>query len=247
MKDVIATVFFSGKVDPQRGRKHVGGFSYIERWYNCVKKLGINAIIFHDNLSDEVASTYATDKIKFIEEDEFNRQKLCAADYRWVLYSKYFSKNKFDRIFVTDCNDVIVRNNPFSIVEPDKIYIGVEHGDKKKGLNDIIKNSWWCRGVYSYAYPDFPYWERKVLNCGIVGGEYDMFMGQVSRMSSEIIRIDPDPKECAKRRIPFTVDMAVLSFVGYTNFDGKIVSGAPLHSRYKLYEEKRDDVCLIHK
>jgi hypothetical protein len=247
MRDVIATVFFSSKIDPQRFVKYSPNFDYIEKWYNCVKELDVDVIIFHDALSDELVQEKETDNIKFVKVIEFNSQAFCAADYRWVLYSNYFSNNFYEKIFVTDCSDVLINKSPFEFIDEDNIYIGVECSSVEKGLVDVIGESPWCRGVYSYAYKDFPYWDKKILNCGIVGGCHNNFMKLVNAMKDEIIRIDPSEEECSLIKIPYTIDMAVLAYVSYGFFDGKIVSGEPLHSKYKFYEIDRKDVYFIHK
>lgn len=245
--NVIATVFFSGKIDPQRNIKYSSDFDYVERWYSCVRDLDMNAVIFHDCLADDVVGCFSTEKIKFVKVDSYRHQNFCAADYRWILYYDYFMSNKFDNIFVTDCNDVIVKCPPFHLIKENQICIGEECDVPSLGLVNVIGKSPWCRGVYSYAYANFHYWDRGILNCGIVGAKYNDFIFFVGKMKSEILRINPQKSDCDELGIPFTIDMAVLSYVAYTYFDGRIISGFPLHSDYKKYQLDRSDVCLIHK
>jgi hypothetical protein len=243
-KNVVTGVFFNNKKDPQRDIFQNSGFEYIKDWYNCIQVLKLNAIIFHDNLCDSIVKKYQTDRVKFVYDSGFKEQSYCACDYRWILYSKYFEENKYDSIFATDISDVLIKRDPFKEpLDKNKIYIGREHSPS------IIKKNKWCKKLYSYVYgSNFKYWDNQILNCGIVGGSYDSFMRIANGMRSEIERINPDPKECKRNKVPYMIDMAVLANVAYGLFKEKdIVSGWPVHSLYKRYESDRDDVWFIHK
>jgi hypothetical protein len=239
---VVVTVFFNSKPDPQRNKRHSSNFQYLNNWYQGVKKLGLNAVIFHDNLSKEIIEEYQTDKIKFFYDEGFKDQPFSASNYRWALYHNYLMENKHAKVFATDSSDVLVKQNPFPDMVNGKIYIGAEVRPM------IIKKSEWCKRVYSNAYPKFKFWDRRLLNAGLVGGTYDDFMKLVEKIKSEHLRINMTRARCKKKKVPFTIDMPVLNHSAYTVFDeSEIVSDEPVHSIYKKYQRNREDVWFVHK
>ena len=247
-KNIIATTWFTGKPDPQRFRHHSASFASIEGWYNSITSLRLSGLIFHDCFDAEFVETYSSPWVSFIQVDEFKDQNLCAADYRWGMYYDYFSKTHFDNIFTTDCNDVLIKQNPFlhPSYNASSIFIGAENEPR------LNKDSGWMKSICGYAYEKqqggFLFYEKPILNCGIVGGSSPLFLKLVECMRNEINHISPCRYECAARGIPFTVDMAVLNQCAYTLFeDASIVSDAPVHSLYKKYQNHREDIWFIHK
>ena len=77
MSIVVLSSYFTEKVHPNSvDDDHVVGrmdnnhvqkdyFPYIEKWYNSIISCDLNAVLFHDGLSDDFVSKYETDKIKF--------------------------------------------------------------------------------------------------------------------------------------------------------------------------------------
>ena len=43
------------------------------------------------------------------------------------------------------------------------------------------------------------------------------------------------------------LNMIVFNYVVYNVFNQNVISGFPLNSDYKKYQNKRKDICFIHK
>lgn len=251
MRNIITSCFFTGKTDPQRFAHLKNDFSLISDWYESIMSLGINAILFYDNLDNETVNKYSNQNIQFVKDDSYEKQNFSAAEHRWTLYKEYFTNNRFDNIFATDCTDLLVRQDPFGdinfLINQDNFFIGKENNPRTNRLSQ------WMLDQFNYCYPNDPtirdlVLDKAILNCGIVGGKYENFIKVTSLMSEEILRISPTEQSCRKKNIPFTIDMGVLNYIGYKHIgDHNIVSDEPVHSLYKSYEENRGDVWFIHK
>ena len=113
-ENVIMTTYFCNKNDPQRPKRApCNDFQYIKPWYNSIKKLGLNGVIFHDGMDETFIKKYQNDKIKFVYVDS-NSYEFSLNDLRYFVYLDYIKKHKnIENIFMTDGNDVIVVKNPF--------------------------------------------------------------------------------------------------------------------------------------
>ena len=117
MKSVILSSYFALKPHPNSPNdEHVVGrmpngfvpqndFGYIKDWYESIIRVGENAVVFHDHLSEEFTSQYQTDKIKFIEVEQSVYSNL---DYRHFCFRNFLQENKFDFVVHTDISDVTI-------------------------------------------------------------------------------------------------------------------------------------------
>jgi hypothetical protein len=103
---VILTSFFSAKPHPQNDPHVIGikadgtvgsNFSYIEKWYNSVLSLGLQARIFYDNLPDELVNKYQTSKIHFVKVS--NTEGWSNNDFRFFVFEEYLSRHEFQAVF----------------------------------------------------------------------------------------------------------------------------------------------------
>jgi hypothetical protein len=248
MSSVILSSYFTKKIHPNSvDDKHVVGrmennhiqkdyFPYIEKWYNSILDKNLNAVLFYDGLSDDFVSKYETDKIKFQKVGGFEYSN---NDYRFFCFRNYLEKNKFDTVFHTDASDVVVVKNPEPLV---------------KGLK---KYSYFtCKD--SIPLSEFPYlkvhqefnWEDNIkfilnnnswdlINMGVVGGSYeDMLLFYESFCDVRIRMGNPE----------FNADMWILQYLLRSVFSEKeFLSGYPVCSEFKKYENNREDVYFIHK
>lgn len=231
--NILFTSYFCTRNDPQRNKQvNENDFNYIKKYYNSVKKLNLNCLIFHDNLSDDFIKKYSTDKINFhiIKLDNYRNKSL--NDIRFLAYYDYLLKHpEINKVFMTDVNDVVINMNPFNIINDDSIYIGLDRDRKISHyfFKQIIMKSY---GSYDKFKKIF---EKKILNAGILGGKYNIVIKFLKLMKNEF---DMTIKEN-------NANMAVLNYVALTYFD-KIITGYPLCSKFYEYE-KRKDVYFTHK
>lgn len=248
--NIVITSWLTSKKDPQRLFYQPTSFESIREWYNSIIKLNLNGIIFHDSFSNEFIKKYSNKNIKFIKDRGFAEQSLCAADYRWKMYFDFLLKEKFENIFMTDCNDVVIKQNPFVSKfyqsNTESLFIGVESFPR------LNKENPWMINICNYAYRNnnqgFPFFHKPTLNCGIVGGTRNIVLKLLKGMFNEINNSKPLEKECMELGIPFTVDMAALNFCAYSTFNSsQILTDEPIHSIYKKYQTNRNDIWFIHK
>lgn len=257
-KDVIVTTYFSSDIGNYKGRTVPNNdFKYISPWYNSVLNLNLNGVIFHDGLSNEFIQKYTTNNIIFIYNDpeEFLYSK---NDQRFLIYYNFLKYHKNIRnIFMTDGNDVIVKNNPFNYIinnnkkhNKDFFYVGSEFRRKLKDnnftkfnfsrINKYIKNP-----NKQFKIKTFDKNKDNILyNAGILGGSRNNMLYFLRLMKEKFIRTF---RYMSKELHDRNINMIVFNYVIYDLLDSnKIVSGYPLHSRFTRYE-KIDDVIFSHK
>lgn len=154
-------------------------------------------------------------------------------DARWVLYQHWIEHAHVDAAFFTDATDVIVKTNPFPMLDATTLYCGDEPATVvHPWLRDLI-----CFIDYPEmreffdAHPDLP-----LLNCGVVGGTravlrsfFHAFMAPGFRPSSRLL------------------DMAFFNYAIHRgDAVARVVHGAPVTSVFKAFQD-RDDVWFIHK
>jgi hypothetical protein len=229
--------------DPQT-KRGVGSnnIQYLNPWYNTVRALGLPAIVLHDNLSEKFITAHQTDRIRFVEVLPI---PYSPNDSRWCLYNMIIQEccSDVDYVLFTDCSDVTVRKDPFEFIEDvGKLYIGSEARIWGRKSDKIKDNGWINARLKECNNAEIMEFSKKMqdkllLNCGIVGGHVKTMQFFLKRVSSMMRGINPRPDLC--------LDMAVTNYVAYKYFDGKIVTGAPLHNRFK--DNDRSDTYLWHK
>lgn len=236
MKHLIATTYLTGGVN-QSGKHHRSNhYPHIRRWYESMTNAQLKGIIFHDHFTDEFVEKHTNDYVTFIKDEGLPDSGLNPIDYRWFLYHDYFTKNPTDVLFLTDCFDVAITGGYFlSGLEKDKLYIG----DEPK----LMRQSSWCKRYTTPVYPNYPYWDKQILNCGVVGGYTSLLLPFVADLAGEVKKINANPLH--KRR---DADMQAVNYVAWNRFkDTDIIHGAPVTSVFKKNQLRRKDVWFIHK
>jgi hypothetical protein len=87
--------------------------------------------------------------------------------------------------------------------------------------------------------PEFPFWEENFLNCGIVGGNkkvINLFLDKYAEIHNS-------------RKWPahHPNDMIISTLVAHTYFKDQIVTGFPLHTIFKKYENNHPEAYIVHK
>jgi hypothetical protein len=123
-------------------------------------------------------------------------------------------------------------------VKKGMLYVGNEDGQ-------IVDNEWLRNDQRAYlkSIPDYleviqPHKRDTLLNCGIIGGDaktYRSFLGKFWEVA-----------ETAAKGVTDATDMPIGNYVFFKHFNGKIVSGAPINTRFKHFE-KVNGVWFQHK
>lgn len=248
MNSVIFTSYFSKKIHPNDpndqsviGRSSDGkvlqnDISYIEKWYNSIIELNLEARIFCDNLSDDFINQYTTDKIKFVkvETSDYSNN-----DWRFFCYKNYLEENVFDSVFLTDGSDVTVVQNPSGIIS------SFPNNDLFVCKDSIMLNEFPYLQIHQKAQWDDYVWfsicqnRLELINMGVIGGNYKNIMLFLDKFCETRIRLgNPD----------FNSDMWIGQYVFRKLLaNQKILIGEPFTSIFKKYETDRKNVYFIHK
>ena len=250
-KTVILTSYFSNKPHPNDprdmdvvGRESDGrvkkcDFSYIERWYESVNVLDVDAVVFYDNLTDDFIQQYQNDKIRFIKAEESIWGNL---DMRWFEYLKFLKNHKYENVFFNDVSDVTVVKDPAGIFDEfPEVDLFV--------CNDSIPLKHFAPYLQvhqHFGWPNYFYMQMqaekdaKLLNMGVIGAKYNTateFLQHYHTVRHEM----RNPEFAA-------ADMSVGQYViRVLMHDKRLLVGEPFTSEYKKHQRDREDVYFIHK
>ncbi len=237
-QNYVCSTYFKINADKQSGTKFsIDDFQYMKEWYESAHKYGLKCVIFYDNLTDDFLEKHKNE-ITFIK---VAQEKLNIIDYRWIIYDEYLKNNKenINLILFTDISDVIFLKNPFDLIatKPEMLFIG----DEETTVGDpwIVKRSVFFKDII----PDIMEHQKKnsskkLLNCGIVGGNVKL----VSELVTDMARI------LSQGNFNLTTfDMSILNYLMYTKYPNRFLSGKPLNTRFKYYEKNNVDCYIKHK
>ena len=166
-ENVILAMSGTTKIDPQRNRKMPSTFEYINNFYESVRALNLDAIIFHDNFTQQLVNKYTTAQIKF---QKVAPSAFCKSsnDARFIIFNKWLNLNKYKKILIVDIADVFFYDDPFKYMLPhnaDKLLMGKDQGN-------FITNRW-MRKQYNYCYEERYIHENSLpVSAGCWGGYF---------------------------------------------------------------------------
>jgi hypothetical protein len=202
-------------------------FDLIKDWYNSVVGLGLNAVVMHNELSDDFVKTYSRANIKFIRYTKQHRPSYL--DERFYAYREYLADNPdIEKVLCTDMFDLKFINDPFKLFSDKyRLYVGSE-----------ANPGWeWMRNKYKLAGIP-PLSEDKILyNAGLVGGYREEMIGLLNEMVSIFV--------CAPKNTD--VDMVAINECLHHKLGHiPVFTGHPLHNVFKSYRHTQD-VAIAHK
>ena len=218
-ENIVFISYFCRLPDPQRRTFWKNNdFEKIKPLYDSVVRLGLSMIIFYDNFTDKFIQEHSTEKIKFVK----YKPKYNLLNSRWYCYLDYLESHYYDNILCIDCCDAEVLENPFPF---DSLIVGSEEG--------LIKNSEFVMSWFRRAYGMVHYPDKKILNCGILGGNHSDMIAVLSKFKHE---------SAGKENL--NIDMAIFNRILYDGFSFK--TGYPIHTKFGRYE-KNTDCYIRHK
>jgi hypothetical protein len=95
--------------------------------------------------------------------------------YRFELYNDYLKKNAFDKVLLSDINDVIFQEDPFSIDFTEELYCALEQSVLSDNDNDSsLTNMKWIDECNHLSENDYNNYQCKYVVCaGTILGSYD--------------------------------------------------------------------------
>ena len=244
-KNFILACLISGVYDVNRNETlEDNDFTIIEKWYNSIISNELQAIIFHNGLSEKTVEKFENKNITFkkIEPSSLYNPNV----YRYFIYKDFLQTNKVevDGVFLTDISDVTIGKNPFLddlfISNPTSIFCG----DEPKILNNEwmndhsthFRNNIPGYSSYEEKHRDFP-----LLNCGIIGGGTDIMIELLEKLCEIHHQYNQNNTSA------YTGDMGAFNYIIRTGFTGRVKHGEPVNTVFKSYEDERIDCWLRHK
>jgi glycosyltransferase involved in cell wall biosynthesis len=217
--NLFLTSYLIGQPDAQRSGSWEPDLAGVKPLYESAKALGIKTVL----LTDVPQEFPDKEKVECAFNPYFSR---------WLLFYQYLRDNpSIDNVFLLDSTDVIVQNDPFPHVEKDKLYVGDEE--------TILANRW-IINTYRTS-PVMPFIRRnpskKLLNCGIVGGDKELVMG----LCHDIIRYYFDTAMVDR------LEMGIFNKLCYTKYLDRIVHGPQVNTVFKRFQTDNPTPWFKHK
>lgn len=234
--NVVFGVYYNDGKDLQRNVIiDPNNYEYIKNWSESAKNLNMKCILLTDgSCSEDFINQYSNNNLEIKKVTK--KYKGCLNDIKFLDIMDCLC-DKYENIFITDVSDVHFLKNPFDLIKENKLYIGCEQKNNREIYK--CKEIAWARATYGAKMPTFPFWDENFLNCGIIGG------------SSKVINLflNNYKKIFYSREWPanFPNDMIISTLVAYTYFKDQIVTGFPLHTIFKKYENNHPEAYIVHK
>lgn len=218
----ILTTYLTKKGDPQRAKDTAAkpnDHGKMKLWYpasGC-------GVIFHDELSEEFMSHYP--RTQFVKVADY---PYSCNDGRFYLFKKYLEQNPgVDEVWITDLFDVKVNYIP-KVEDRKTLYVSNENQnwhDRTSWMKEKYK-LFNCRDLLG----------KLVYNPGVFGGHREVILPLFDAILAEFRRV----KVGMKNGNMVAFNRAV------HEFKGPIVTGYPLHTHFKSYEND-EKAAFQHK
>jgi len=219
-------------------------YDLVKDWAESIAAAKLRGILFHNNFSDETCARFENEYISLVRIDynpTFNPNV-----FRYFVYRDYVAQctEPIQGVFVTDVSDVTLAKNPFNdpffIDNPNSLFCG----DEPKTLdNDWMRDhSEHLRAqIQDYAEYEERFAEETLLNCGVFGGAYPLFMDFLQQLCALHESYNHSNKTA------YTGDMGAFNYLARTRFNTNLHHGTPVNTVFKSYENDRIDCWFRHK
>ncbi len=243
--DLILACHITGIYDVNRSTTLPDdSYDLVQEWAESVAAAKLKGVLFHNNFSEENCARYTNEYISFVRIDynpTYNPNV-----FRYLVYRDYLEKctEPIEGVFVTDVSDVTLAQNPFThplyIENPSSLFCG----DEPKQL----RNDWMMAHgehlrlqIQDYADYEERFASDTLLNCGVFGGHYPLFMDFLQQLC-EIHETYNHSNKTA-----YTGDMGAFNYLARTRFNENLRHGFPVNTEFKAYENERSDCWFRHK
>eukprot|EP00731_Ephydatia_muelleri_P024862 Em0016g1133a len=245
-KEVVMTSYFTTAHDPQWNvSRSPNQFQYIQDWYLSIKRLGMEAVVFHDGLDlgfiNRVCKDYS--KLSFVLVPSL--QNRSTNDARFFAYQTYLDHHpEISMVMLTDISDVRFQRNPFLLMHllGDNVYVGTDID-----VFPSIKYMPWisvkleaCFGrLEAFKYGSYQCLSEldTVYNAGVIGGTRHAVMA-VLWWVTHYLYLSPAHLNC---------NMAAVNIALHKHFYERVYTGFPLVSRFMYKQAAPKAVYIIHK
>lgn len=205
--------------------------SYIRPWWSTVQRLGLRGTVLYSGLNAEAVAAATTPLIEFVPVTPGPRHIF---HERHVLLRDYLRRCDDPAVFITDASDVAFKRNPFPLVY-------AQGGRRALFIGREPHRIAFCRCVRSEMARQFGRvyhaW-KPVLNPGILGGERTVVLEALDC----IVELT-----ASAGASPAASDMCFVNRAIHDAFAAdELVTGLPLHSRFKKWEFETS-AAILHK
>jgi hypothetical protein len=235
LRNIMMCCHITGVYDVNRNHTLAGDdYGIVQEWAESVAALKLRGLLFHNNFSEETCKKYENEYVSFIEiehNSQFNPNV-----YRYFIYREFLHAfgAQVENVFVTDVSDVVVLKNPFSDPlfqnNPDALFCGDEP--------EILDIPWMHdhsahlrSKITDYAAYENANKQAVLLNCGIVGGSATVMQDFLEKLW-DIHAMYNNDNDTA-----YTGDMGAFNYLARTQFQQRLVHGAPVNTVFKQFEK----------
>lgn len=214
--NVVITTLLTSQPDPQRGTKMTASPDMLQLWAKSIS--GAKAVVLSDELND------SPDGAQLVKVPCVSMSPYFA---RWLhIYQHLREHPEYGFVWCTDGTDVEMLREPWSEMEPGKIYVGSEH----KTYDD----QWMKANHHGKTYSDFIEQHRNepLLNAGLLGGSREDVMEFAHRIIRKHYLIESHRFWKIEKAPETKVDMGAFGMVA-KSFGDKVVTGPKVHTIFK--------------
>lgn len=234
-QNIVLTCYFTQVSDPQRGTKWKWDAEKLQPLIGSMSKLDPEKeklVILHDFKGLKNLTAYDCHYVETSINPYFQR---------WLSYYEYLTANRdsIDKVFCVDATDVEMLKNPFSHMQPGKLYTGDEPGQ--------IACEWMVKHHRQPQLLSFfkQYGAKQIANAGLLGGEVDTVIAFCKAMVDFYMTTTADAFH-KKQEGPGMTDMGAFNYIVYTKFGDKAMHGPIVNTRFKA-NERNDISWFRHK
>ncbi len=219
-RDVVITTLLTSEPDPQRGAKWPADADLLKDWATSIT--GATPVVLADELTDVPGDSVLV-PVPPVSMNPYFR--------RWLHIYQYLRDHpEIRNVFCTDGTDVVMQVEPWSHLEPGKIYVGSEL--------KLVGCPWMVENHPAQRIQDFirANADRQLLNAGILGGSREDVMSFAHWMVREHNDVTCDRFWGRDAPGVEVGDMATFNQVAYTHFADRLVTGPRVHTVFKAHE-----------
>lgn len=244
-ENIILACHFTGVYDVNRNTTlEDDNYALVQAWAESVQLLNLPGVIFHNSFSEETCREFSNENITFIEvqyNSAFNPNV-----FRYFIYKDFLLNfsSSIQSVFVTDVSDVVLVKNPFEAFLFQENRDTLFCGDEPKTLDNEWMNdhSTHLRNqITGFVEYEQSFGQSPLLNCGIIGGSTTVMLNFLQSLCAVHKQFNQENKTA------FTGDMGAFNYIARTQFNERLIHGAPVNTVFKEYESARMECWFRHK
>ncbi len=219
-------------------------YELVQQWVDSLIDLELPGILFHNNLSEKTCAVHKNPYVSFV--NIVYETPLNPNIYRYFVYRDFLHAypSRISQLFMTDISDVVAVKNPFEqllfTANPGTLFCGDEP--------TVLDNEWMKAHathlrakIADYVEYEEKFQQETLLNCGIIGGNRPVVQEFLEKLCVIHQQYNTD------NTTAYTGDMGAFNYLVRTQFNDRLLHGAPVNTVFKAYQQDRTDCWFRHK